>query len=868
MTKLYRIFKTQLLLVVVILGAMLSFAQTITVPANCRVVVTNTAAGGVLGFGGKVTDGGMVAMTDAILVLPTDVALTPNQGGKFTFNPPTATPVITTATWLLKGDISYKVNPMTQTVPATLPNGNFNNAAQSTTGLAIDIFSYNKTYRPNTTETDNPSFARSKGFVSVRYDQTGCGKSMSFEIFKTFSEIFRGDIPRIVGPSCLKPNTTYTYSVDRIVSDNTPDNIGFDSYYWSGLPNSILNSGTFYTSADTSSITFTTGTSVSAFILQCCYGKVNPNTADGGLSTVTATTTGLPAHSTCVTKSIIVSPVAPVITPSLSASVTNCIATGTATATYSFPNLSGQTHLWTASNPTWILTQSIGGANYNLSINFNGDNNPGKLTLKITGSCDPVEFNYQINRTLATGLGITGLLGVTATTCINAATSYSLPQNALGNYTRWSIDTVPSGGTLPTGAPSLNTASGAPNSTCTLTPGTASGQFSLVATSNIATSCTSTNTRITINIRSSTPVITGSNCVQRNGLTTPLSYSCTAIAGCTGYTWTFPAGWLTSNSTNTITIAGASNNTVAVTPAGTTTSGTISVTANGVTGASCDSLAASLTVNYQPIAPSTFTTACWIVGSTSTTAITVGNNPGYGTYTFTSSPATLFSGTTTFNASDATFNIPTTGTGGTYSITVTHSNGTTCNNQATAFTNVVVGSAGTISMLSVFNASQDLYIINGAPASSTFSWTIAPNTTVVGIASSLPLIGNGTPPAPGTVCCKVTVPGGCITNLCSTAANPIHSLRQGTTATVLNPEEIIEGVSVFPNPNNGVFFVKVENIKLFASATLNDFSGKEVATYTLKKGTNKLGNEELPKGTYILVLKVDGKRESRQIIIR
>jgi Secretion system C-terminal sorting domain len=861
MNTLYRIFKTQLLLVVVLFGATFSYAQTVSVPANCRVVVTNTAAGGVLGFGGKVTDGGMVAMPDAILVLPTDVALTTNQGGKFTFNPPVTT--ITTATWLLKGDISNKTN--SGTITGVI--GNYNTVSQPPANLSADIFSYNKSYRPNTTETQNPSFARSKGLVRVGYDQTGCGKSMSFEIFKTFTEIFRGDIPRIVGPSCLKPNTIYTYSVDRIVSDNTPDNIGFDSYYWSGLPNSLLSSSTYYTSADTSSITFTTGTSVAAFVLECCFGRVNPNTADGGLSTVLIS--AVPgAHTTCTSKQIIIAPVAPVITPALSATVANCISTGTASTSYSFPTISGQTYLWTASNPTWILTQSVVGANYNLSINFNGDNNPGKLTLKITGSCDPVEFNYQINRTLATGLGITGLLGVTATTCINAATSYSLPQNALGNFTTWSIDTVPSGGVLPVGAPTLNTATAAPNSTCTVTPGTASGQFSLVATSNTATSCTSTNTRITINMRPATPVITGSNCVQRNGLTTPLSYSCTTIAGCTGYTWTFPAGWLTSNSTNTITVAGAANSSVAVTPAGTTTSGTISVTANGVSGASCDSVVATLAVNYQPIAPSTFTPACWIVGSTSTTAVTIGNNPGYGTYTFTSTPATLFSGTTTFNASDATFNIPTTGTGGNYSITVTHSNGTTCNNQATTFNNVAVGSAGTISMISVFNASQDNYIINGAPALSTFSWTIAPNTTIVGIASSLTLTGNGTPPAPGTVCCNVTVPGGCVTNLCSTAINPIHSLRQGATSTFSDSNDIIDGVSIFPNPNNGVFFIKVETIKDTATATLNDFSGKEIATYSLKKGTNKIGNDELPKGTYIVVLKVDGKQESRQVIIR
>jgi hypothetical protein len=57
-------------------------------------------------------------------------------------------------------------------------------------------------------------------------------------------------------------------------------------------------------------------------------------------------------------------------------------------------------------------------------------------------------------------------------------------------------------------------------------------------------------------------------------------------------------------------------------------------------------------------------------------------------------------------------------------------------------------------------------------------------------------------------------------------------------------------------------------VKEFANAELNDFSGNKVATYILNKGSNKLGNEELSKGTYILVVNVDGKQETHQIIIK
>lgn len=145
------------------------------------------------------------------------------------------------------------------------------------------------------------------------------------------------------------------------------------------------------------------------------------------------------------------------------------------------------------------------------------------------------------------------------------------------------------------------------------------------------------------------------------------------------------------------------------------------------------------------------------------------------------------------------------------------------------------------------------WTVNGAAPTGNF--TLTPSGNTLGLCSA----------TTATVIICATI-AGIATPLCTT--NTGHGFRLANVTNLTDVKEIIEGVSIFPNPNNGVFFVKVENIKEKATATLNDFSGNEIATYTLKKGTNKLGNEELPKGTYIVVLKVDGKQESQQVIIK
>jgi hypothetical protein len=716
-------FELKLALAVSILFATIGVAQpVIQVPATCNVVVAGTGATAATGLGGRVGNGGIVTMAD-----PFDNA---GAAGDFTY--------ITNGTvligWTLYGDLSVQ----TANVPPAA--GVYGSGA--TTPLNIE--SYNRRFRPAEgptplLPTSNSKWGRSKGRVRVSYSAPPCNNFIEFEIFKTYNLTPPSVVPPIIGPDCVEPNKTYTYSVDQIASDNADDAIGFDKYYWSGIPGGALN---IYNSADKSSITFTTGGSVTAFTLQCCYGRANVWDGDAG-----------GANTTCVNKAVKIVPVAPTITPTLSQiPASNCVATGTASTSYSFPVVAGETYLWTSTNGAWILSQSLSAGNWVLGINFNTDNNPGRLTLKITSACNPVEFNYQINRTLAPGLGI---VGTPANACLTAPANYSLPTSAIGNYTTWSITPIVANGPTVTNGV-------APNSSTTVTPGTASGAFSLIATSHSSTACTSTNTSIAFNIPPAAPVFTGTSptCVPKS-TTLITSISVTPVAA-SGYVWdlTSAPGWsITANSTssNPTFTSGSSGASVILKVKRTGTGG-------------CDSAQASLNITY----------------------LVVNTFPSAGGF--------------------------------------------------------------------------DQYILSCGTAS---SWTInglaaVPSGNVI-IAGNVLLIG-GPGPAPTAVCANTTFNGSPIV-ICATSFGS-HGLKQSNPNPSSSTKDAIQGVKIFPNPNDGNFTIQVDAATQNASATLIDNTGKEIANYTLHQGENSIQNAGVAKGSYFVILKVDGQQEARQIMIK
>ena len=642
------------------------------------------------------------------------------------------------------------------------------------------IYSYNKSYRPNSTETSNPSYGRSKGQIKVNWFGAGCSNSITFDVYKNFVNA----LPAIVGPTCLKPNTQYTYSVDRIVSDNTNDNIGFDSYYWTGLPGSILTSNGFYTSADNSSITFTTGSSVLPIPnLQCCYGRVNPNTGDGGLSSVT-TTPVVGAHTTCVSAPIIiVAPSPPTYTTGFAPPT--CVPTGTVASpaifTIQYPNIaSGLTYTWTAANTGWIdpvtnltftpVVNTTSGFT-NLTINTAGNNNPGELTLTITGSCDPAIYKYQINRNITAPLTIvpTG----STTTCLAGTSSGNTftisPTNS--NGVTWYLTAINSSIQInPLGVTLLNS----DTSTVTInTSGSSFGSFWLNVKSS-TTTCGNSSINTVINIRPAAPIFTATtpSCIVRN-TTAITSVGVTPVTGAT-YDWTpLPAGVTCTANCNSANPSFVFNSVAGV------TSITLNVKVIGLNG--CNSTSTSRVINYIAVSKN--------FSSGFPDQYAVSNNCG---------------------------------------AVISWTVGTALGN--TTYTT----STGNVGLSSV------------------------PNTGPV-LNNVLTLSGNSANPVT-SVCANLT--GGI--QVCASLPLGTYTQRQSSSIQIDKDKNVI----ISPNPNTGNFTIKVINFTENASAKLTDFDGNEIKTYQLIKGDTKIVKEDLQKGTYFVILNIDGIKETRQVIIK
>ena len=872
-------FNSKLVVAFVLLSANFGFAQpVIRVPATCNVVVAGSGVGAVTGFGGQVGNGGVVAMPD------------PYSAAVFTYIPNSTT----VTGWKLLGDLSMG----TSTLPL------YNNPIVSDGAVTqVKIQSYNKTYRSSELYPD-PTWARSKGKVTVSYSAT-CGGSISFEVFKVYVPnavlpTQPTNIPKIVGPTCLLPNTQYTYSVDQIASDNAGDAIGFDSYYWSGIPASYLIPTNLYNSADTSSITFTTSATVTGFTLKCCYGRAN-NTFDGGNSSVLSTATGI--HTTCVSLALVPSPVAPVFsattlsstTTTLNNSLTGCLQTGQTSFSVTYPNppvtTPATTYTWSVGNTGWSYNNNTTGTT---TTTFSGiDNNPGQIKLTVNnGSCNPVDFVYQINRTFVS-TGTTPLAISPANTCVSAGSTTTFSINGLGNGTTWSLSPSIAGATI--------TPTTVGSSMSLFLPTTATGTYTLTATGNTTGAYLTCGGSITtsIYIKPAAPTTpSGATCVVRNGGPSQ-TYTCSTVTGATGYLWSFPAGWSATAVTTT-------SPTVTITPNGTSNSGSISVIALGVAGSNCNSASSpSLAINYSVDIPAIAEKPnCYNVNMSSLVTVNVTNAPSpfFGAYTVTLTPAgasttpastpnyavassVVFNGsaspnTISFNTTDTLANIiagtPTivSPPPGTYDLWITfdtQSTGGTCTATASIKIQIVIPPANAASLFTSYNPAlngADNYIVTGAPSGATYVWRVAGNILSGANSSSILLAGNGT--FPGRVSVDV-IPQPATLGACSSITRLIsptgasHSLRQAPPVKVTKN---LDGVVVYPNPNSGNFTIELENVKQAASGILTDMNGKQLAIYLLQKGENTFQNEGLAKGTYILSINIDGVTQAKKIVIK
>jgi hypothetical protein len=99
-------------------------------------------------------------------------------------------------------------------------------------------------------------------------------------------------------------------------------------------------------------------------------------------------------------------------------------------------------------------------------------------------------------------------------------------------------------------------------------------------------------------------------------------------------------------------------------------------------------------------------------------------------------------------------------------------------------------------------------------------------------------------------------------NSCSSSAsNAVNMIAAG-----LEDEKIIAGVSVYPNPSNGVFNLIVPQGQVY-EATVTDLTGKVLFTRTVKEANTKLNLKNTAKGIYVLKLVSNGKTIVRKIAV-
>lgn len=807
MKQLNTIFKKSIsAFAVVLFGITASFAQVVTVPSGCTVKVPGT--GGSIALN-QVGSGGVVAMPDNF------------AGGTFTVTTPGG---YTLTGWSLRGDLSVT----TTNIPPIAPT----QSAGAVSSLSIE--SYNKFLRASEGAAGSPAsqLAKSKGTVSIGYNAGACsGYSLTFDVYKTYTTT-----PPIVGPACVQGGVPCTFSVDQVASDNAGDNIGFDQYYWSGMPAAV--SGSTYYSADNSSVTFTPIAS-GAFTIKCCLGRANPWDAGTSVNGTLGTT--------CVIKTIGDAPSEPTVgttTQPLSTIMPLCATTGSA-ATFTINYSSTNNCTWAAPNTGWNIGAPVlvSGNNYTVTINTNGYNNPGVLTLTVGNApCDPLTFQYQINRSLNSPVAITPVIA--GTTCLSQGSSnnmFSISTTANANPTTWTISPAATGVTLVPGSPNSTVA-------VNVSAGATTGTYTLTARS---TACTG-NITYTFRVRPVTPTISGPACVVRGALTAQ-TFTCAATPGAT-YTWSFPSGWTASNFTTT-------TNSITVTPSSTTATlnGTIIVTANGIVG--CNS-AASTTIGYSAAAPTGVVAGCFSVGVPGTNSVTF-TNPLPGTYTATLIPTGGGSNAIVGGVSFTAPNILTFSTNalnaGSYDLSITHNSG--CGANATSVTTVNVVANGAQLFTSFSPGNPDSYFVITPPPSATYQWFVNGSPVTGATANNFSLNGPVVSPGAVTVCVNVTS-GGCTTRLCSSSGTHTQRLAQGSGQT--GEEEI----AVYPNPTTGDFFVRIPGFNQKATASLYDITGKEISRYNLQKGENNIKGETLAKGTYILILDIDGIKEAKKLIIK
>ena len=363
------------------------------------------------------------------------------------------------------------------------------------------------------------------------------------------------------------------------------------------------------------------------------------------------------------------------------------IITGNATVcqgtsqTYSISPVSGATSYtwtlpsgWTGSSTTTSITITAGSASGTVSVVANNSCGPGPArTLPVTVTPIP---------------GQPGTITGTTTVCNTNIQVYSI--SAVSGATSY-IWILPSGWSGSSSSTSISA-----------TPGSSGGNITVSAVNSCATGASRSLSVIRSAIPSQPGTISGIATVCQG---VQQDYSITSVSGATSYTWTLPAGWTGTSTTNSISaIPGAAGGTISVKASnscGSSTANTLSVTVAGI-----------------PSQPGTITgnnSVCQ--GSVQTYNI----SPVSGSTSYTWSLPSGWSGT----SNSVTINITPGATSGSISVTADNACGSSTSKSLAIGVTPLLPQPGVISgSTSVCAGIAQTYSISSVSGATSYTWTL------------------------------------------------------------------------------------------------------------------------------------------------
>jgi hypothetical protein len=655
----------------------------------------------------------------------------------------------------------------------------------------------------------------------------------SIEIRKEFDMPDGLTTNAIVGPVCISPGDSVTYSVAPWVSLYQMNQVGFDSYDWT-IPQGLSASDLYY-SADSSSVTFTAGTDIAGKTLSVTMGKCNTS-------------------QTPISLTLNAEPEIPELEDEngnpISWETGYCLPLNAGASQIVITNYdSNLTYTWTKT-AGWQGVSQVGGTLY-----FTPSTDARELRLTVSGPCTDKVYDLQVNRSFATENNHNKIVPVINQVCFMSGEEvyFKVDNAADGMPMQWSISE----------ADQLNgweIISGANTAQPKIKIGTVAGTLSVVAGCGNAIEGT-------FDVKPNVPAIIESAKCLENGDLSGQTFTVTADNNATSYQWDFPATWEPTNPASRVTTSPA----ITINTDG-TTAGTIKVKAIGCAESGWSQ---PVSIKFNPVKPTIAQEGCLDAGLPGVTYFRVTNHKEGQAYDWTIDPLLGeqdFTYTPPVN-DPSKIKVTTLGNVGTgFEVTATASNSCGTSTVSDVYdvdvvnpfwaTNETSGSG--LGMQRVLSIDGDLPIdtdfdniyiawyINGDLYSEDYA--------LFGISFSNRTIPNGYAEA-------IITYEGCTYKVETSWGNALRSAKSASTGVIEEDSNLAFDIIVTPNPAKEritVILPEVSNGSVF----LLGLDGKLLKRELANALEIEFNVSDIPNGTYIVSAAQNGKRYSKQIVIK